>query len=223
MSTTYDEKAYLEVETTGSVIEVAAGIAVVVLAIIGLARADTGPITSIATIVLGAALLAQGGTIAAEYSKLIARATGGALGSVELGGGMTTEILVGGTAVVLGILGLLRFSPEILLPAAVITAGASSFLAASGFQRLNTLKGQAAGLSEMAQKVAHGAVSGAIAAQVLAGGAAVVLGILALTIAAHAAILTLVGLLVLGASVMVSGSTLTGGILRLFNGRHAHA
>jgi hypothetical protein len=221
MSTTYDEKAVLEIETTGSVVEAAAGIAVIVLSIIGLARADTGFMTSITGIVLGAALLAQGGTIAAEYSKLLGMITGGTLGAVELGGGMTVEVLAGGGTVVLGILGLLGFYPEILLPAAVIAVGAASILAASGFQRLNTLKVQAAGLSEIAQSVAQAAVAGAIAAQVMAGGGAIVLGILALTLPAHAAVLTLIGLLVLGASVAVSGTALTGRLLRLFNIKHA--
>ncbi len=217
MSATYDEKAILEIETTGSLIEAAAGIAVVVLAIIGLARADTRFMTSIAVIVLGAALLAQGGAIATEYSKLLAMISGGTLGAVELGGGMTIEILAGGSTIVLGILALIGFSPEILLPAAVIIVGASSILAASGIQRLNTLKVQAAGLSDIAQKVSQAAVAGAIAAQVLAGGGAIVLGILALTLSAQAAVLTLVGLLVLGVSVAVSGTALTGRLLRLFS------
>jgi hypothetical protein len=177
--------------------------------------------TSITGIVLGAALLAQGGAIAAEYSKLIAMVTGGTVGAVELGGGMTVEILAGGSAIVLGILGLLGFSPEILLPAAIIAVGASSIFAASGLQRLNTLKVQAAGLSDIAQKVAQATVAGAIAVQVLAGGGAIVLGILALTLTAHAAVLTLVGLLVLGASVSVSGTALTGRLLRLFNIKQA--
>lgn len=221
MSTTYGEKPILEVETTGSLIEAAAGIAVIVLAIIGLARADTGFMISITGIVLGAALLAQGGAIATEYSKLLAMITGGTLGAVELGGGMTVEILAGGSAIVLGILGLLSLAPEILLPAAVIGVGASAILSASSFQRLNTLKAQAAGLSEIAQKVAQATVTGAIAVQVLAGGAAIVLGILALTLTAHAGTLTLVGLLVLGASVTVSGTALTGRLLRLFNGKPA--
>jgi hypothetical protein len=81
MSTTYNEKTFLEIETTGSVIEAATGVAVIVLAIIGLERADTGFMTSITGIVLGAALLAEGGAIAAEYSKLLAMVTGGTVGA----------------------------------------------------------------------------------------------------------------------------------------------
>jgi hypothetical protein len=220
VSTAYDERRILEIETTGSLVEAGTGIAVIVLAIIGLARGDTGLIMSIATIVLGAALLAQGGAIAAEYSKLLSMITQGMVGAIELGGGMTVEVLAGAGVVVLGILALLGFSPPILVPSALVTVGAALILGASGLQRLNTLKVQAAGLSEIAQKVAQGAVAGAITTQVLAGAAAIVLGILALTLTANTSVLALIGLLVLGAAVAVSGTALTGRLLRLFNVQH---
>jgi hypothetical protein len=215
----FGQRAILEIETTGSAIEAAAGVGVIVLAIIGLSQSNSAFMASIAAIVLGAALLAQGGALAAEYSKLLSMITGGAIGTVELGGGMTVEMLAGGGITVLGILGLLGFAPDVLISSAVIVAGASLVLASSGLQRLNTLKVQAAGLSDLAAKVAEGAVAGAITTQVLASGAAVVLGILALTMTGHAGTLMLVGLLVLGASVAVSGAALTGRLLRLFNAK----
>lgn len=221
MSMTYDQKSIAEVEAAGSLIEAAAGLAVVVLAIIGLARGDTRFIVSIATIVAGVALLAQGGAVAAEYSKLLSMITGGTLGAVELGGGMTIEMLAGGGAIVLGILGLAGFDSELLLPAAVIAIGASLIFTASGYQRLNALKAQAAGLSDVAARVAQGAVGGAIAAQVLAGIAAIVLGILAFTMPVHASVLTLIGLLVLGSAIAVSGTALTGRLLQFFSIKRA--
>lgn len=220
MATTYEQRSAVGVESAGSAIEAAAAAAVVVLAIIGLAQADTGFMTSIATIVLGATMLIYGATIAAEYSKLLSMATEGTMGAVELGGGMTVEILAGGSAVVLGILGLIGFNPEILLPCAVLAVGAALILSASGTQRLNTLKVEAAKFPEAVQNVAQSAVMGAIAAQVLAGGAAIVLGILALT-TAHAAVLTLVGILVLGAAAAFSSTALTGRMVRLFNHKAA--
>lgn len=219
MSSTFGEKSVLEVETAGNVVEAAAGIAVVVLSIIGLAHVGGASMTAVATIVLGAALLAQGGTVAAEYSKLLAMASGGTLGAVELGGGMSVEMLAGGAAVVLGILGLLGLSPEYLLPAAVIVVGASLILAAGALQRLNTLKVQAANLSDLAQSVARSAVAAALSAQVLAGGAAIVLGILGLTLPMSAPVLTLVGLLVLGGAVAISSTALAGRLFRLMNGK----
>jgi hypothetical protein len=216
MALTEDTKSLLEIESGGSLIEAAGGIAVIVLTIIGLARGSEGFLTSIATIVLGVALLAEGGTIAAQFSRLLAAATGGTLGAMELGGGMTAEVLAGGAAIVLGILGLVGLNPMVLLPAAVIAVGGSLVLTAGAVERLNHLRVQAAGLSEMAQKVAQAAVSGAVGMQVLAGIGAIVLGILALVSASHAATLTLAGLLVLGAAVALSGSALAGRLLRMF-------
>jgi hypothetical protein len=216
MAITDDVKTVIEIESGGLLIEAAGGIAVIVLAIIGLARAGDGVMTSIATIVLGVALLAEGGAIAAEFSKLLSAATGGTLGAMELGSGMTTEIFAGGAAIVLGILGLVGLVPMVLLPAAVIAVGGGLVLTSGAVARLNQLRVQATGVSEMAQRVSQAAVSGAVATQILAAIAAIVLGILALVSTSHAAILTLVGLLVLGAAVALSGAALAGRLIRMF-------
>lgn len=221
MSMTYDEKTVLQTESAGSLVETAAGVAVIVLSIIGLARGGTGFMSSIATIVLGAALLAYGGAIAAEYSKLLANVTGGTPGSIELGGGMTVEILAGGAAVVLGILALIGYSPEVLVSCAVIAVGTALVFGASGLRRLSTLKLKAAGTHDLAQEVAQGAVTGALGGQVLAGGSAIVLGILALTLTSNPPILALVGILTLGAGISISGAALTGRFWSMFNGKHA--
>jgi hypothetical protein len=217
----YSDKILAEIETTGSVVEAATGIAVVVLAIIGLAHAGLGFFGAIAAIVLGAALLAQGGAVTAEYTKLLSAATAGTVGAIELGGGMTVELLAGGSMVILGILALIGFSPDVLISAGVISVGVALILAAAGLQRLNMLKVKAAGMSELAQKVAEGAVACALTAQILCGGAAIVLGILALTVPAYSTVLMLVGLLVLGATVAISGTALTGRLLRFLNPRPA--
>jgi hypothetical protein len=213
----YDEKGVLEIETTGSIIESVAGVAVIVLAIIGLTRPDSPFIASIAAIVLGFAMLAEGGAITAEYSKLLSMITGGAVGAVEFGGGTTVEMLAGGGMAVLGVLGLLGFAPVILVSTGLIEIGVAIILASKGSRRLNALKVRAAGFSELAEKVTEGAVTCAAATQILAGGAAAVLGVLALTLKAHTETLMLVGLLILGAAVVMSGAALTGRILRLFN------
>lgn len=212
----YDKRDILGIETTGSVVEAALGIAVIVLSIIGIAQSGSGFLSSIAAIVLGVALMVQGGAVAAEYSKLLSTVTGGALGALQLGSSVTAEMLAGLATIVLGILGLIGFAPVILISAAVITVGASLLLSIGGLQRLNSVKVQAAGLTELAQKTAEAAVAGAVTTQLLAGTAAIVLGILALTIPTHGAILMLVALLVLGAAVAISGTTLTGRMLRMF-------
>jgi hypothetical protein len=221
------ERGAIQVETTGSITEAAGGIAVVVLSIIGLARADNGFLMAIAAIVLGVAILAQGGTVAAEFSKLLSSigaatpgpattgtATMGA-GGVEFGG-MTMEFLAGGAAIVLGVLALIGIHTDILVAAAVITAGGALILSAGSLQRMSDVQMQAAGLPELTRKLSQAAFSSTSGAQALAGIAAVVLGILALS-AVSAGALTLVGLLVLGAAVAVSGAALTGRIARALN------
>ena len=218
MALTEDTKSMLEIESGGSLIEAAGGIAVIVLTVIGLARGNDGFIPSIATIVLGVALLAEGGAIAAEFSKLLTATSGGTFGAMELGGGMTTEVLTGGAAIVLGILGLVGLVPMVLLPAAVIAVGGGLILTAGAVERLNRLRVRTTGSSEVAERVSQVAVSGAIATQIIAGIAAIVLGILALVSAGHASILTLVGLLALGSAVALSGTALAGRLMRMFVG-----
>ncbi len=203
-------------ESAGSVIEAGAGIAVIALAIIGLARGDSGFITAIAAIVLGAALFAQGGAIASQYSKLTSLISGGTIGALELGGGMGSDIIAGAAVIVLGILGLIGFAPGVLLASAVITAGATLLLGAAAIERLAMFKAGAAGLSELAQKLTHATISSAVTGQILAGCGAVVLGIIALAMPSHAIVLTLAGLLVLGASIMISGAALTGRLMQFF-------
>lgn len=215
----YDEKSVLLVETSGFVVEAAAGIAVIVLTVIALVRGDNGLLAAIAGIVVGGALFAQGGAVASEYSNLLHMLTSRNETRVRLGGSITVEILAGISTIVLCILALLGFYPETLLAIAVIVGGAALALAASGLERLNSLKVRAADISELGEEVAKGAVTGAIAAQVLAGGGAIVLGILALTMPPHAALMTLIGFLVLGAALTFNGSAFTGRLLQLFYAR----
>lgn len=220
MATSFQQqqKGALRTETAGSAIEGAAGLAVIVLAIIGLSSINPGIVLSIGVIVLGAAMFIFGAAIASEYARLLAAATSGTSGAGEIGAGMTVEILAGGTAVILGILGLIGLSPGTLLPAAIITVGAGLILGASSFQSLTHLKAQTSNMSDIAQSVARATVGGAIATQVLAGAAAIVLGILALT-TRPVATLTEVGMLVLGVALVVSGMAVSGRMLRVFGTR----
>ena len=213
----FEERHVLEVEGAGSIVEAGGGLAVIVLSIIGLAGANPGFMVSIAGIALGAALLAEGGAIAGEYSKLVHMTTGGRFDAAELGGGMTTELIAGGAALVLGILGLLHLAPLTLMPIASITVGAALVLTSGAVQRLNDVKVRALGLSDTARRVTHAAVSSAAGAQVFTGVGAIVLGILALTTApGAAATLTLVAFLAIGAAVTLSGSALAGRLMKAF-------
>ncbi|HTW33120.1 MAG TPA: hypothetical protein VMD53_00775 [Rhizomicrobium sp.] len=218
MAIAYGEKrTIVKAEGTGSAVEAAAGIAIAVLAIIGLSRGTTGSLTSIATIILGAAMFVFGATMATEYSKVVEAVGEGAIGASEFGAGISVEIMTGGTAIVLGILGLIGVGRAVLIPAAVITVGAGLILSAGSFQRLNNLRMQVSGLADFAQALSRAAVTSALTSQVLAGLAAIVLGILALSVPGSSGSLMQVGLIVLGVALAMSGTALTGRVLRLFS------
>lgn len=217
MASTYTDRSVLRAETTGSLVEVAGGVAVIVLSIIGLARiGNVGPLPAISTIILGAALIAEGGTIATEFSRLMGMSMGG-VGASEFSGGMTSEIVVGAAVLVLGVLSVLGVAPATLVPSAIIIAGALLLVGAANVQRMNSIKIAALPTAEGAQALLQSAISTAAGFQVLAGIASVVLGILALCSTTHIAAFSLVGLLVLGAAVTMSGGTLTGSLMRMMN------
>lgn len=221
------ERQIFEMEAGGSAVEAVGGLGVIVLSILGLAGVSPIFLASSAGVVFGIALLAQGATVGSEYSALLSKVTGGGLGEIELGVGMTVEFVAGGAAVVLGVLALVGIAPVILLPALVIAAGTSLILTTGKVQRLNTLKMEASGAPDIAQRVAGHAVAGVIGAQFLAGLAAIVLGILALVAMPQAMAgatatsgasmaLTLVGLLVIGCSITMSGGALAGRMMQMF-------
>lgn len=223
------ERRLIEVGNGGAAVEILGGLAVVILSILGLTGLASSSLTAIAGIVFGVAVLAQGAAIAAEYSALYARATETASGSVELRGGMSVELMTGGAVIVLGILSVLGDAAPILLPVLVIVGGTSLLATAGAVQRLSSLKMEVAEISDPAQQVINAATAGASSSQMLAGVAAIVLGIVALastpaggaavtatTMPAMWELLTLVGLLVIGASIMMSGGSLMERLVQLF-------
>jgi hypothetical protein len=155
---------------------------------------------------------------------------------------MTVEFLAGGAVVVLGILALIGISQPILVPALIIVTGTALILTTGTMHHLDEVKMEASGTSGGAQRIVRGAASGTAGAQLLAGLAAIVLGILALVsspagaaggraagnAAANAGaaggstwiILTLVALLVLGTALAINRAALTGRLVRLFSHRH---
>lgn len=206
-------RSILEVEASGAVVEGIGALAAVVLAILGIVGLVPVYMAAIAAIVIGAALLAQATAVASEYTALLGRVAGGALGSVELGAGMTAEFVIGGSTVTLGILSLVGIHPMVLLPCAVIAIGAALILTSGTTTRLNDLKLEAAEAGTLAQSVSRAAVSGATGVQVLAGFAAGVLGIIAL-VSVDAMQLILVGFLVAGAASALSATALSGKMLQ---------
>jgi hypothetical protein len=197
----------IKVVAGGSITEAICGAATVVLTIIGLAGVMPGTMASIATIAFGVALLAQGGALAARYSRLVHEITPHEWEArTELGGGMGAEFLAGGAGVVLGVLGLLGIGTATLIPIAVIVFGGALLLGSGVPADLGTLAEPAP--PERFVHIARQVTAAATGTHVLVGIAAIVLGIIAL-VGIEMSSVSLVALLVLGASVLFSATAVS--------------
>jgi hypothetical protein len=213
-STTAERRTYT-VEASGAATESMGGVAVVVLAILALAGVLRPVLADIAGIIFGAAFMIEGAALAARRSMIDEYSEEG-LSRIEAGGGMSVELVAGLSALVLGILSLVGLVPAVLMPSLVIVGGVGLMLSAGAMAQVNDRRTAAMEISPAARGLARAAVSSAVGGQVLAGLAAVVLGIVALAGAANTLILTTVGLLVLGAAITLSGTALSGKLLSLF-------
>jgi hypothetical protein len=207
-----EEEKPLKIVAGGSITEAIAGAGAVVLAILGLTDMLPMYMAAIATIALGVALLALGGAVASQWSKLVRETSGArAAPNVELGG-VGAETFGGAAGVVLGILSLLGILPMILLPIALLVFGGALLLGSGVTVDLSALPDVRDRYAHMTRE----ATLGASGLQALAGMTGIVLGILAL-VGTMPLTLTLVGLLVLGSAVLLGGSAVSSrmmGILR---------
>ena len=201
-----------EISSVTPMTESIAAVAIIVLAILGLVNVVPAVMMGVATIVIGAAILLRGAETAGEYSRLVV-ADGGTMSG--MGGGITLDFLAGGSGIVLGILALFAHAAA-LVPVALIVFGGTLLLSGSVAARAPAAEATSAdphtvALARIMRETA--AVSAGV--QILVGIAAIVLGILAL---AHVedVILTLVGLLVVGAAVLVTSATVERSALGLW-------
>ncbi len=201
MSTVYTttEPRRARAVQAGSATESVGGIAVVVLAIlaiVGVAPRFLGPI---AGIIFGAAFILEGGVVVAQQSA--------AANVEEAGGGVSLELVAGLAAIVLGILALIGVTIPVLMGALVIEGGAAFILSAGLIGGASLANGPGAVTT---------ASTSAMSAHVLAGLAAIVLGIISLTSPAINPILTEVALLVLGGTLALNGTAVSTTMSRLF-------
>jgi hypothetical protein len=189
--------------------EVVCAIAVIALSIAGLVGLYPVVLAGVAMIVFGAALVLGNGGLMAYFSRLNRRP--GLMQSQTFAGGMGAETLGGIAGIVLGILTLVNVAPFVLLSVSIIVFGASVILGAASrvqlaMRTMNRLD-FAAEDTQMFQE-AHTA---SIGARSLVGLAAIVLGIIAVCWLAYPAtslLLSLVGLLCLGAGSVFTGAAL---------------
>jgi hypothetical protein len=210
----HGKESSLQYVAGGSLVEAIGGLGAVILGIVGLAGVAPQLLASVAALAIGAALLAEGGSLASRYSDLAPDFTG-PYGSQEVGTGVTAELVGGMAGVALGILAILGVEPLVLLAVAAIVFGAALLIGSTATARMNDLRQSAsAGMSDRARQVAREAVSGATGAQVLVGLAAVALGILALVAGARETLI-LIAMLAVGGSILLTGSAVGARIMSL--------
>jgi hypothetical protein len=219
MSTTVhtgaEAKKTYAVEAGGAATESMGGIAVIVLSILALSGVLPRVLGSIAGIVFGAAFIIEGAAIAARFRSIMTEAVGDRANQIELSSGVTVEVVAGLACLVLGILALVGVAPAVLLPALVIIGGAGLILAAGAVHRMHSLRAAQMG-DPIVQAVTGATVTSAAAGQVLAGIGVTVLGIIALMSINYGLVLSLVGLLVMGSAITLSGTALSTKMLSLF-------
>ncbi|PSJ62871.1 hypothetical protein [Pseudaminobacter soli (ex Li et al. 2025)] len=124
--------------------------------------------------------------------------------------------LVGAAGIVLGVLALIGLASQTLTAAAVIAFGGALLLTSNSVWHLYRAKqasyrNGATQTVSAAEFVAGEMAAGSAVLQCLSG-AAIVLGILAAA-GTNPSVLTLVGLLILGATILMTGSTLSGTVM----------
>ncbi|MBV1697391.1 MAG: hypothetical protein KGK33_08690 [Hyphomicrobiales bacterium] len=211
MSTTYSSETGVAGESAayGGFVDALGGIATMVLAIIALSGVKAEILLSIATIVFGAALLIQAGAMLSEFALIESSAEASA-GSG--GAGLSGLFLVGAAGIVLGVLALLGVHPSMLTAVAAVAFGGALVVSSSAVWHLLTSRSIATRFQtrgSMLGKVASDVAAGSSGVQGMAGLAVIVLGILAIA-GTNSLMLTLVALLVAGAAIVMTGSTLSG-------------
>lgn len=199
--------AWTDTAQVGPMTEGAAGIAVIVLAILGLAAVSPNVLTAIAAIVIGVGLLIEAANTGIEYSRVTAQATAA---TGQLGADITVELIGGIAGIVLGVLALIGAGGVMqLLPAALIVFGGAMLLAGFSATSIGTMSG-VEGRTIMVQSE----LAPARGLQVLAGITAIVLGILAFVLTAGGTLL-MVGMLVVGAGLLATSANFTQSFVRM--------
>lgn len=214
MSTTYSPAVTTDVGSYGGFVDALGGIATIVLAIIGLAGVKAEMLVAIATVVFGAALLIQGGAMLTEFAQIeTAPETSGTTSA----GGLSALFLVGFAGIVLGVLALLGIYAPILTAAAAIAFGAALVISSSAVWQLLTSRSIATHFerhSPLLRVMASEVAAGSAGLQAMAGLAVIVLGILAVA-GVYTTGLSLIALLIAGAAIVLTGSSLSGSMTGL--------
>lgn len=207
-----EKRTSMEVVTGGSMVEASGGLAAVVLSILALSGVAPAYLAPIAAITLGAALMVESVALAIRYWRLPEEVVSGRWAMMEFAGGMVAQFAAGLTGFVLGILAVSGIASLALTTIAALVFGMALLFASGLPLRLNRFEttGEKTEISRFARLATRLATVG----QLVIGGVAFVLAILAL-IGIAPAILTIVTLLIVGVAVLISGTAVGGRILLL--------
>ncbi len=200
----------------GSVGEGVAGVAALILAILGLLHIIPHMLLPIATIILGIAFLLEGGAIASRFASLLNETAKGRFETSELSVGLTTELIGGLAAIILGILSLLNIAPAVLMPVAAIVFGATLLFGSGVTARLNHLREPKSDEYQAFREVAREAVGVATGVRIFLGLSTVVLGIIGLA-GGNWMVMSFVSILCVSASDVTSGTALTARMLGMMH------
>jgi len=194
--------------------ELVAGLAVVVLTILGLAGVSPAFLVEIATIVFGVGLLLYGTTTLSLISRILGKQAG-VDSAAGVASGWAIILVVGAAGIVLGILALLGVSSIQLVAIAVIAFGAALLISSNASMRLRVLAGAAQHVDPAVERLVYDTAADTAGLQTMTGLAAIVLGILALSGFAPIT-LVLVALLGLGCFATLTSAFISGAFARAF-------
>jgi hypothetical protein len=185
-----------------SAVEGMLGIGALTLSIIGLAHVVPVVLLAVSSIVVGTALLFEGGSIAARYSYYTSeseRRRRGWAGAIFLGGA---------SGVTFGILGLIGIFPLVLIPIAAMSMGVSLLMSSAVNARLNALEVARSKDRGLPPETARETMPVVFGVQAFAGLGAMGLGLLALA-SVNPVVLALVAMFSIGAAALMGGAIVT--------------
>jgi hypothetical protein len=201
------EKKSAAVAGAGASAEVVLAAVAIVLAVVGLARIAPRSMMSVATILLGAALLLDAVAVGARHRHLVRESVGADERTIRavLTGAISAGSVAGLAGIVLGILALAGLAPGRLCAVALIGFGVA-LLFGSPSKELLALQYTAPWGMRIAMREAIDEVLDVTAAgDVLVGLAAIVLGVIGL-LAATPAIPVLIGFIGVGTLALLAGA-----------------
>ena len=195
----------------GTTAEAIAGLAGLILAIVGLLTVWSYTLCGIAAIAIGIGLVAHGGAIAARWNHALRLLDRSRYDRNEIAGGIGTEVFGGLAGIVLGVLAVANVNPFVTLPVAAIVFGATLLLGGATQPELENLAPE---YDERYRRITHQAIEASGGLMVMVGIASAVLGILGLLHATTIVTLSLVAMLCVGGALLLAGGSLAARFVR---------